>query len=181
MFRPLFSLVALSAVLGMQAQSGGRLTQENGDCTGAIPIRDTVHVQPYAVRGFGNKLEIKENPPGDRQWFQREHHTTWYTFRAPVTTTLTFDIIPDNLEDDIDFLVFRGDIPSLCDKIARKEVVPIRSNISRNDKSIGSRCGLSKDAPEPYVRSGVGSSYSSALEVQEGDLFYLVVDYQDRP
>jgi flagellar motor protein MotB len=181
MFRPLFSLVALSAVLGMQAQSGGRLTQENGDCTGAIPIRDTIHVQPYAVRGFGNKLEIKENPPGDRQWFQREHHTTWYTFRAPVTTTLTFDIIPDNLEDDIDFLVFRGDIPSLCDKIARKEVVPIRSNISRNDKSIGSRCGLSKDAPEPYVRSGVGSSYSSALEVQEGDLFYLVVDYQDRP
>src|SRR5690606_29146141 len=62
-----------------------------------------------------------------------------------------------------------------------KEVVPIRSNISRNDPELNSRCGLSKDGTEDYVRSGVGSSYSRALEVEEGDLYYLLVDYPQRP
>jgi len=133
------------------------------------------------VRGFGNKLEIKENPKEDLQWFEREHHSTWYKFRSPGDTKLTFEIIPDNIEDDIDFLVFEGAIPGICDKIATRQVQPIRSNISRNDKSNRSICGLRKDAPENFVRSGVGSSFSQAIEVKKGDLFYLAIDYQERP
>ncbi|MCB9183238.1 MAG: OmpA family protein [Flavobacteriales bacterium] len=174
--------VILALVVGpLWGQSSAPLTQDNGDCTGAIVITDSVFHQAQAVRGFGNKLEIKENPSDHKQWLEREHHTTWYKFRSPATTTLTFDIIPDNIEDDIDFLVFEGAVPGICDKVATKAVVPIRSNISRNDKSNRSICGLRKDAPEDFVRSGVGSSFSRALEVQQGDLFYLVVDYQDRP
>lgn len=170
---------ALSTML--MAQSPAGLTQENGDCTGAIVIADSVYRQPAAVRGFGNKLEIKENPKEDLQWLEREHHTTWYKFRSPANTTLTFEIIPDNIEDDIDFLLFQGAIPGICDKVATKQVQPVRSNISRNDKSNRSICGLRKDATEDFVRSGVGSSFSRAIEVKQGELFYLVVDYQDRP
>lgn len=169
------------AFVGASRLSAQRLTQDNGDCTGALPIADSVYVQDQAVRGFGNVLEIKENPSEDKQWFEREHHTTWYKFRAPVTTILTFDIIPKNIEDDIDFLVFEGAIPGICDKIQQKQVAPIRANISRNDKANSSICGLRKDAPDEFVRSGVGSSFSRAIEVKEGDLYYLVVDYQDRP
>lgn len=173
--------MALSLALpAAMAQSGARLTQANGDCTGAIPIADSVFHQPSAVRGFGNVLEIKENPVDNLQWFEREHHTTWYKFRSPATTNLTFDIIPDDPADDIDFLLFGGAIPGICDKIAAREVQPVRSNISRNDPSLGSRCGLSKEATADYVRSGVGASYSRAIAVNEGDLFYLVVDYQER-
>ena len=175
------SLLALLCCQVLHAQRSERPTQENGDCTGAIAITDSVFVQPHAVRGFGNKLEIKENPSDHKQWLEREHNTTWYRFRAPVATTLTFDIIPDDIEDDIDFLVFPGAIPGICDKIVSKQVAPVRSNISRNDKSMGSMCGLSKDATEDFVRSGAGSSYSRAMEVQAGELFYLVVDYQNRP
>jgi outer membrane protein OmpA-like peptidoglycan-associated protein len=148
---------------------------------GAISIRDTVFHQPQAVRGFGNKLEIKENPSDHKQWLEREHHTTWYKFRVPHATTLTFDIVPDNIEDDIDFLLFSGAIPGICEKVLTRQVEPVRSNISRNNKSLGSRCGLSKDATEDYVRSGVGSSFSNAIRVEAGELFYLLVDYQDRP
>ncbi|MCB9170389.1 MAG: OmpA family protein [Flavobacteriales bacterium] len=169
------------AAHGLFGQDPVRLTQDNGDCIGAIDITDSVYHQSDAVRGFGNTLEIRENPIDDKEWFEREHHTTWYRFRAPVTTTLTFDIIPDNPEDDIDFLLFEGAITDICDKIANKRVHPLRSNISRNDIALGSRCGLRKDAPDEYVRSGVGSSYSKAIDVQAGELFYLVIDYQDRP
>lgn len=172
-------LVCACVAHGAVAQQ--QFTQQNADCTGAIFIQDSIYTCTQAVRGFGNVLEIKENPSDDKQWFEREHHTTWYKFRSPATTTLTFDIIPKNIDDDIDFVVLEGAIPGICDKILSKQVVPVRSNISRNDKANASKCGLSKDAPDQYVRSGVGASYSSALQVKEGDLLYLVIDYQDRP
>ncbi len=174
-------MVGCILLQGATTHAQSVLTQDNGDCMGAIPINDSVYHQPAAVRGFGNKLEIKENPSDHTQWFEREHHTTWYKFRSPATTTLTFDIIPDNVEDDIDFLVFQGAVPGICDKVVSKQAVPIRSNISRNDKANGSICGLRKDALDDYVRSGVGSSFSRGIEVQQGELFYLVIDYQDRP
>lgn len=165
----------------VHAQQPARFTQDNGDCTGAIFITDSVYTTEQAVRGFGNKLEIKENPAVDHQWFEREHHTTWYKFRVPVKCNLTFDIIPANEADDIDFIIFEGAIPGICDKIANKQVTPIRSNISRNDVSLKSRCGLSKSALDDFVRSGVGASYSRSMDVEAGQLFYLVIDHQDRP
>ncbi len=180
-FTATYSLVFLFGSLCPALRAQSTLTQANGDCTGAIFIADSVYTCNEAVRGFGNILEIKENPLEDKQWFEREHHTTWYKFRAPVKTILTFDIIPQNIEDDIDFLVFEGAIPGICDKIQARQVTPIRTNISRNDKSNGSICGLHKDAEDDYVRSGVGSSYSRGIDVEDGQLFYLVIDYQDRP
>jgi len=171
----------VSFAFAVTAQDVEQYTQANGDCTGAIFIRDPIHVVDQTVRGFGNVLEIKENPSEDKQWFEREHHTTWYKFRVPVACELTLDIIPKDIRDDFDFLIFEGAIPGICDKVASRQVTPLRSNISRNDPSVSSRCGLSTEAPDPYVRSGVGSSYSSALQTEAGQLFYLVVDAQEKP
>lgn len=174
-----FGLLLIGAPMLTHGQRALKI--ENADCVGAVPITDSVTICERPVRGFGNVLEIKENPVDVKEWFEREHNTTWYTFRAPVKTIITMDIIPNNIEDDIDFLIFEGAIPGICDKIQTRQVVPIRTNISRNDKANGSICGLRKDAPDDFVRSGVGSSFSRALPVEEGQLFYLVIDYQDRP
>ncbi len=174
-------LLLFTGVAAGSARAQVTLNQDNADCTGAVFITDSVHVCEQPLRGVGNILEIKENPQVDKAWFEREHNTTWYMFRSPANTTITMDIIPKNLDDDIDFLIFEGAVPGICDKIQSKQVVPVRTNISRNDKSIDSKCGLSKEATEDYVRSGVGSSYSKALPVEEGELFYLVVDYQEWP
>jgi flagellar motor protein MotB len=181
MDRSLLSLAAVVLCGTVWAQAPGRFTQDNGDCTGAIMITDSVYRTEQAVRGFGNKLEIKENSSDHKQWFEREHHTTWYKFRVPVKCNLTMDITPNNTADDIDFIIFEGAIPGICDKIATKQVEPIRSNISRNDPALASRCGLSKEAPEDFVRSGVGASYSRSMEVEAGQLFYLVIDHQNPP
>lgn len=181
MNRLLLSLAAAFLLNSARAQAPARFTQDNGDCTGAIFITDSVYRTEQAVRGFGNKLEIKENSSDHKQWFEREHHTTWYKFRVPVKCNLTMDITPVNTTDDIDFVIFEGAIPGICDKIATKQVEPIRSNISRNDPALGSRCGLSKEAPDEFVRSGVGASYSRSMEVEAGQLFYLVVDHQNPP
>lgn len=181
MVRSLLSLAAVLLGPILWAQAPGRFTQENGDCTGAIMINDSVYRTEHPVRGFGNKLEIKENSSDHKQWFEREHYTTWYKFRVPVKCNLTLDITPSNPADDIDFIIFEGAIPGICDKIATKQVTPIRSNISRNDPSLASRCGLSKESTDDFVRSGVGSSYSRSLEVEANQLFYLVIDHQNPP
>ncbi|MBL7940764.1 MAG: OmpA family protein [Flavobacteriales bacterium] len=181
MIRSLLSLMAVILLHLARAQAPARFTQDNGDCTGAIFITDSVYRTEQAVRGFGNKLEIKENSSDHKQWFEREHHTTWYKFRVPVKCNLTMDITPNVTSDDIDFIIFEGAIPGICDKIASKQVEPVRSNISRNDPALGSRCGLSKAASEDFVRSGVGASYSSSMEVEAGQLFYLVLDHQNPP
>ncbi|MBL7952602.1 MAG: OmpA family protein [Flavobacteriales bacterium] len=181
MNRLLLSLAAIVLLNSAWAQAPARFTQDNGDCTGAIFITDSVFRTEQAVRGFGNKLEIKENSSDHKQWFEREHHTTWYKFRVPVKCNLTMDITPVNTTDDIDFVIFEGAIPGICDKIATKQVEPIRSNISRNDPALGSRCGLSKESADEFVRSGVGSSYSRSMEVEANQLFYLVIDHQDPP
>lgn len=171
-------LIGCMPVLAVQGQDR---PGNDGDCAGAIYIKDSIVVMDRPGRGFGNILEIKENPPTDLQWLEREHHTVWYLFRAPVKTSLTFDILPQDPDDDIDFLLFPGNVPDICEKVRNKEVAPVRSNISRNNKELNSACGLSKEATEDFVRSGVGSSYSRAIDVEEGDLYYLLVDYTDRP
>ncbi|HQW07402.1 MAG TPA: OmpA family protein [Flavobacteriales bacterium] len=181
MIRSLLSFITVLLLIPLWAQDPVQFTQDNGDCTGALFITDSIYRTDQAVRGFGNKLEIKENPSEDLQWFEREHHTIWYKFRVPVKCNLTFDIVPNDKNDDFDFIIFEGAIPGICDKIASKQVIPVRSNISRNDPSVGSMCGLSKEATSEFVRSGIGASYSSSMEVEQGQLFYLVVDAQDRP
>ena len=156
-------------------------TPDPGDCVNAIPITDSIVVCERPPRGFGNVLEIKENPPEDLQWLEREHNSQWYLFRSPVTSKLTFDIIPEDIRDDIDFLLFSGATPDICGKVATREIQPVRSNISRNDTTNGSKCGLSLTAVDAFVRSGIGSSYSRALDVVAGEQLYILVDYQDRP
>lgn len=152
-----------------------------GDCLDAIAVGDSVVVCERPPRGSGNVLEIKENPPEDQHWLEREHNSQWYTFRAPGRATLTFDIVPQDIRDDIDFLLFANAAPDICAAVAARKVLPVRSNISRNDIALGSRCGLREGALEDYVHSGVGSPYSRPLEVEGGEVLYLLVDYQERP
>lgn len=178
-FKP-YSLLLLGLVLTGPVLAQSQPTV-HGDCVGAVYIKDSIVVCDRPGRGFGNILEVKENPITDLKWLEREHHTVWYLFRAPTTTLLTFDIIPQDAADDIDFLLFEGGLPDICNKIQRKEVVPVRSNISRNNTEMNSMCGLSKEATEDYVRSGVGASYSRAIDVKEGDLYYLLIDFPQRP
>lgn len=177
-------LVALFAGLTSAAQEAPdslgseivRLTKNQGDCIGAWLITDTVMGPVLSPQGFGNKIDVQGNELGDLYWFEREHNTVWYKIKVPYKTTLEFDIIPLNENDDFDFLLFEYTGPAFCDKMKKKEVLPVRTNISRNNTHIGGRTGLSKEATEEFVPSGPGSPYSAALEVEKGAVYYLVID-----
>lgn len=175
--RILLSLVFLLLCRIALAQSSSHLTAGNADCVNAIIIRDSVFGPTDAPAGYGNVLEIKDNDPGNLYYFEKEHNTVWYKFRAKCDGGLLIDIIPVNANDDYDFSLYRytGET-DFCEKLARKEITPVRTCISRNDKKLGSCTGLSAGANEKYIHSGVGASYVQPVQARAGDWFYLLVD-----
>ena len=164
-----YILFAFCLLLGFELQAQ--------DCTNAIEITVPFH-EAAAPTGYGNKMEMGRNDFRSLYYFEVEHHTVWYVFTAKQNCNLTFEITPESIADDYDFVLFRcNGIKDYCKAIDRKEVKPIRSMISRNDRRIGSRTGLVLDPRKPeFAHSGPGESFGSAVAAQKGDFFVLVVD-----
>lgn len=153
-----------------------QLTENASDCIGAVQINDTIIGPVYSPKGHGKKLEIQGYELGDPYFIEREHNTVWYKFRVPYDAIFTFDLIPNHLEDDFDFLVFQYDGPNFCQDISDGVKIPVRTNISRKNIEVQGRTGLSESSLDDYVPSGPGSSYSRALKVRRGEMYYILVD-----
>jgi outer membrane protein OmpA-like peptidoglycan-associated protein len=173
MFVLFLFMMLIQLVSGAQTQFV--LKPENGDCLHPIEIKDSVLGPTTAPSGFGTVMEIS----GDRNGlynFEKEHNTVWYWFRAKGDCMLTLDIIPLELKDDYDFILFKAVGKTFCNDVKENNVKPVRSCISRNDVSLKSMTGLSLNAPMEFIHSGPGASYSKALPVKKGEVYYLVVD-----
>ena len=147
------------------------------DCSRAmniIPVDSFGFTTPPP--GCGKVIEFNKNPQKSLYYFENEHHTSWYRMLMPYSGMLTFDIIPLRIEDDYDFIIYKYTDNNFCRDVKAHKILPVRTAISRNDKSIGSRTGLSITAKSNYIHSGPGESYSSALKVKEGEIYYLVLD-----
>jgi len=146
------------------------------DCRGALMLNDTVVGPVFSPKGYGEKLEIEGYELGDPYFIEREHNTVWYRFIVPFDAVLTFDIIPNRLDDDFDFMLFQYDGPNFCQLIADGQKLPVRTNISRKNIQVNGRTGLSESSVYEFVPSGPGSSYSRPLKVHKGAMYYLLVD-----
>lgn len=142
---------------------------------GAATIRDSIG-PVFSPQGWGNKLEIKGYQLGDPMFIEQEHNTVWYKFTIPYDAVLEFDIVPIYPEDDFDYMLFNYSGPAFCQTIIDDEAVPVRSNISRKNVEVQGYTGLKEGAIEEYVPSGPGDSYSRALNVKKGQMYYLLVD-----
>ncbi len=167
----LFQMIITSGV----AQVLYRVGPEHADCKNAIEIFDTIYGPTTPPSGSGEVMEFNSHL-SDPYSFQKEHNTVWYTFEVLRDCDLLLDIIPVAVEDDYDFILFRYQGPETCDLIRQRKIKPVRSCISRNDPSIGSRTGLSYDATEDFIHAGPGPSYARALPVEAGERYILVLD-----
>lgn len=151
----------------------------HGDCISAIQISvaDTIHAI-QSPKGYGNNLEFSNNDPKSLLYIQREHHTVWYQFELPFDGELAFELTPYSPKDDYDFMLFRyNDSTNFCQQVAAKNIQPIRTNISRNNKAIQSKTGLMMNANQAKtVRSGPGEDYSRSIQVKQGERYFLLVD-----
>lgn len=177
MYRIIASVVFLLVTIGGTAQNKPiQLTEKASDCIGALQINDSIIGPVYSPKGYGRKLEIQGYELGDPYFIEREHNTVWYRFRVPYDAIFTFDLIPNHIEDDFDFLLFQYDGPNFCQDVADGLKIPVRTNISRKNIEVKGMTGLSESAIDEYVPSGPGNSYSKALEVKRGEIYYMLVD-----
>lgn len=177
----LYSTIFVFIALSIQAfcQSAEILSVKgHDDCTTALKIIPIDTIGPTsAPLGYGHVLEFKNNPKFSTQYIENEHHVAWYKFTVPYSALLAFDIIPLRIEDDYDFMLFRAQGDSNdCPDIIRKNIRPVRAIISRNDKSIDSRTGISTGNSTNFVHQGPGSSYGDGIQCDSGQQFYLLVD-----
>ncbi|MFO8055567.1 MAG: OmpA family protein [Bacteroidales bacterium] len=174
-FKIIAYLISVTLSFSVYGQELEVLKPQNSDCRGAIFLEDTVFGPTTAAPGPGEIMEISSEG-WSKYAFQREHHTVWYEFVAPEKSVLSLTIIPESVEDDYDFLLYRKTGKEFCKKIKQQKVDPARSNISRNNTQKGSRTGLRQGARNTHVPPGPGDDFSKAVEVEKGDTLLLVVD-----
>lgn len=126
--------------------------------------------------GFGNVKEFTKTKKNTQLiFFKEERNTVWTTFEIPYDGVLLFDIVPYQLDDDYDWMLFTK-TDSLAKELLNRKAIPIRANNSRNNKQIGARTGIKQGFENQYEKPGPGQSYSKPLPVKEGERYYLIVD-----
>ena len=152
----------------------------SGDCSNPIKLvlgKLKAYGPTQAPEGEGkiNEIEEKRN---SKYAFEKEHNSAWYLLQIKVECDLELEIVPTNLRDDYDFLLYKCDSTSgaMCELIRSKKVLPVRSNISRNKKELESKTGLSLSAKNEFVKEGIGEAYSKAIHVKPHEQYLLVLD-----
>ena len=127
-------------------------------------------------QGIGEKVEFSGNSSNSLQYFKKEHNSAWFQFDAVTDGILIFKIIPKDTATDFDFLLFKYTDENFCSDVVKKKIKPLRTNISRYSPEENSVTGLWLGAGEERVHSGPGNHLSKAIDVEQGDQYYLVLD-----
>lgn len=142
---------------------------QHADCSTMITLEDTVY-KAKNITGYGKVREFKGYSSENIKFFEEEKNTIWYKIKSPVDGQLTFDILPDNHQDDWDFIVFEHK-KMFCKRINAQAIEPIRSNLSRSSKT-----GLSLTATDEFVGAGLQYNYSKSITVNKDKAFVIVVN-----
>lgn len=130
--------------------------------------------------GPGEIMEI-QGGKNNKYAFEKEHHSSWFTFKGRDSLKLVFEIIPVRHADDYDFMLFETDENAdACKLIQHKKIRAVRTNISKGDSVFRGRTGLNLNARNAYKEPGSGNPYSAFLELKKGKKYYLLIDrYND--
>jgi outer membrane protein OmpA-like peptidoglycan-associated protein len=149
------------------------------DCAKARPVilRGTYKLGPTLVpNGAGNINEISVKQLKTKFAFEKEHHSAWYKLIVNIDGNLVFDILPENPDDDYDFMIFKAEYKNFCDTFLKLKTQPIRACISRNKKEKKGVTGLKFKNNKEFIKEGPGEAFAKPLEVKKGETYYLVLD-----
>lgn len=152
------------------------LKAQNSDCSNAILLTDTIYQQSTAPFGYGRVKELVQPKKYDSTSFKSEKNSEWFLLNHPDKAYLDFSLIPVNINDDYDFMIFDASIPGFCDSVLiAGKIKPLTSNISRNDKGINSVTGLSSGNDTAFVGIGIGNSFCRPLLMEAGKSYMLII------
>lgn len=172
----LFCLLMLSYLhFVARGQQAILLEPSNADCYNAIEMIGDTFGPTTTPKGAGQIMEIN----ADRNSlisFDKEHNSVWYKFTIPNNCVLEMDIVPLSPKDDYDFILYKYTDDNFCEEVMTKNILPVRTNISKSSEINNGKTGLSIYAADTFVKSGPGATYSRAVEVEKEEVYYLVLD-----
>ena len=172
------TLIALGLLGWAQAEAQSILGINNhADCEQMLTIETVRTIGPTtAPDGPGEVIEFQGNQRTDKYFMEQEGHTVWYQFEAKSKGQLTFELEPLDSLNDYDFAVYKYTDEGFCEAVRKKEILPIRTNFSRNKIEIGGKTGLTTTALDELVPAGINPAYSKALDVRAKEQYVLLVN-----
>jgi len=141
----------------------------SADCSGAGRLCNKNPLSVVGLSGGGaNNNEVLGTCMGDGV-FMFETNSVWYTWTCQTAGTLTFDLLPANLNDDIDFAVFQL---STSDPCGPRTVIRCTAasclnavggtglNMSSIDVNEAPGCFAPSDAYVQFINMTAGTSYA---------------------
>ncbi|WP_026450559.1 T9SS type B sorting domain-containing protein [Aequorivita capsosiphonis] len=146
------------------------IAQNPNDCVNAITIcgDSSLGIDPDGI-GFDEfSLPGNEVPP----CYYFDQHTIWFKFIIVESGTFTFDLIPDNGEDDYDFAIYGPSVT--CTTLGAS----IRcSSTNPQEAGVPAATGLNMDETDTEEGPGEdGNGYLMYIDATAGDTYYLLVD-----
>lgn len=140
------------------------------DCASATPVCNS---SPFSGNSSGPG--VQELTAGNQGCLGVENNSSWYTFTAQTSGTVTFSIAPQNGSDDYDFAVWGPS--SACPPIG----APIRCNYAAYPRFLGcgtntNATGLDPSSTQASVAACDNEPYASPLNVTAGETYLLLVD-----
>ena len=148
------------------------------DCAGSIEIEGN-SVYLSKVDGPGAVLEIQGNELGNLHYFTEEHNTAWFIVVPPYHAIMSMTLVPDDPNDDWDFMIYQPTHVNYCEQIRSGELLPVRSNLSRTSENEQGKTGLKQDAESHFQPAGLNPPFSSVMEVKREHILILVVDIKE--
>lgn len=149
------------------------LKAQHADCDKLLRLTDTIY-EAKNIKGFGDKMEFKNNYNDSISTFPQETNSIWYLIQAPNSGNFTFDIISNSDLDDWDFLLYEHK-SQFCRRIDSNKIKPIRTNLSRSPTT-----GLSLFSTDEFSSPGINNNYSKFVSVKAGEEYVLVVNNPKR-
>ena len=140
------------------------------DCLGAIPIRTCIYRQTDTLRGNGN---IPYEIDSTHSCLNRsEENNIWYTFTIQQSGDINFVIIPDSINNDYDWAVYKISGGNTCDSIYSNPAMEVSCNYSHNSGFTGAN-GFSTFTSQDRN----GSAFNALIPAITGETFALCVNY----
>jgi outer membrane protein OmpA-like peptidoglycan-associated protein len=111
-----------------------------------------------------------------RRYFTQPQNIAWLTFVVLADTQLTFDLVPSNSADNLDFLLFKDADGSFCRELNSAKAQPLRFNLSTPQRGKGSSTGLSIGALHDSELHGDTPPFCKSVKVKRGERYYLLVN-----
>jgi hypothetical protein len=154
---PIYGQVATPPVL---------TTGPEQDVRGALPIVDSVFVQPNIYRGFGRTMDL-----GAASCLGVERNSVWYKVTPLTSGNLGFTLEPNIAADDFDWAVYRVPTGRAIADIASDPSLEISCNFSNTPGATGPNGRSTRNRQDSD-----GSPFNALIPVNAGETYYIVVN-----